>query len=502
MPETRTGYVKKNILWGNISNIVLTVLSFVSRTVFIYVLGAKYLGVSGLFTNILGILSFSELGIGSAINYSLYKPIAEKDNEKIIALMKLYKTAYRIIAVVVATLGVILFPFLEYFVNTDIPMNEIRVFYLIFLFNTVSSYFVTYKTSYVSALQKNYVVTNINTLGQIATYIAQLICIWIIPDYTLYLLVQAVIGLLQKVIMSWYINNKYPILKERGDYKVDEPTKKELVKNVKALVIHKVGEVCVHQTDNIVISVFINTLTVGVMSNYIMLNATIEKFTGIIFNSFTASFGNLIAKENKEKQREIFELYDFMGFWIYGFVFIAFVTLSQPFISLWLGEKMLVDNFTMILYFVCGYLTGQCVVTYNFKVAAGKFNEDKWVAFVQSFVNIVVSITAVKMIGLPGVYVGTIAQRLIVNVVRPITVYKYVLKQSSLIYFRRFLLRGSLVASIAYLMSLLSKVVLVKLTWGSFLLMTILTAILPNVIILLIYGRSDMFKSVIARLRK
>ena len=502
MLETRTGYVKKNILWGNVSNIVLTILAFISRTVFIYVLGAKYLGVSGLFTNILGILSFSELGIGSAINYSLYKPIAENDSKKIIALMKLYKNAYRIIAGIVAVLGLVLFPFLEYLVNTDIPMSEIRVFYLIFLFNTVSSYFVTYKTSYVSALQKNYVVTNIDTLGQIAVYVAQLVCILIVPNYTIYLLVQALIGLLQKIIMTWYINKKYPILKEKGDYKLDEPTKQELVKNTKALLFHKLGGVCVHQTDNIVISVFIDTLTVGIMSNYIMLNATIEKFTGIIFNSFTASFGNLIVKESKEKQREIFELYEFIGFWVYGFVFIAFVTLSQPFISLWLGEAMIIDNLTMILYFVCGYLTGQCTVTFNFKVAAGTFDEDKWVAIIQSVVNIIVSIVAVKMIGLPGVYIGTLAQRLIANIVRPIIVYKYVLEQSSWPYFRRFLLRGGGVAAIAYVMFLISRIILMELTWGRFFGMVVLTAIVPNLIILLVYVRSDIFKGVLARIRK
>lgn len=498
---TRTKYIKKNILWGNISSIVLSIFSFISRTVFIKVLGIKYLGVSGLFSNILGVLSFAQLGIGTAINYSLYKPIAENDDRKIVALMKLYKTAYRIIAMVVAMLGLLVYPFLDIFVNTDIPMDEIRVFYLIFLFNTVSSYFITYKSSYVSALQKNYVVTNINTIGQIVTYIIQLIFVVLTKSYIVYLMIQTVTGLLEKILMTIYLNRRYPILTAKSDYDIDKQTKQELIKNVKALIVHKIAEVSVHQTDNIIISMFIDTVKVGLVSNYTMLNSTIENFTSIIFNSFSASFGNLIAKDNKAKQREVFELYNFMGFWVYGFVFIAFVTLAQPFITLWIGKDMLVDDLTMVLYFISGYLLGQSRTVNVFKVAAGRFNEDKWIALVHALVNIVVSVWGVKTIGLAGVYVGTIAQRLIVLIVRPIVVYKYVLESSCLPYFKTFLLRSGLIALIALMMNWISRMVLNDICWGSFIQLVLLTAILPNIIIFFVYFRSELFKGVIARLR-
>ena len=435
MDTSRTEYVKKNILYGYISTVISSVFSIITRTIFVYVLGAEYLGVSGLFSNVLGVLSFTELGIGSAIVFSLYKPIAENDNEKIKSLISLYKRAYRLIAIVVTMIGLIIIPFLDYLVNTDIPMSEIRVYYIIFLFNTVSSYFVTYKTSYVSALQKEYIVTNTTTIGTIVTNVIQIIFLVAGGNYLSYLLIAAIIGLLQKILTVMYLNKKFPILTENDVKPLDTETKNIIWKNVKALIIHKIGDVSVNQTDNIIISAFVNTTAVGLLSNYTTLNTLVSMFTNRFFSSFTASFGNMLAKESVEKQKKIFDIYDLLGFWIYGFVLIAFVTLSQPFVQLWLGKKLLLDNVTMILYFVSLYLAGMTFIPYNFKVAAGRFNEDKWVAFCQAVVNLVVSIIAIKLIGLPGVFVGTIISRMIVVIVRPYIVYKYVLKQSVLYYY-------------------------------------------------------------------
>ena len=441
MDTSRTEYVKKNILYGYISTVISSVFSIITRTIFVYVLGAEYLGVSGLFSNVLGVLSFTELGIGSAIVFSLYKPIAENDNEKIKSLISLYKRAYRLIAIVVTMIGLIIIPFLDYLVNTDIPMSEIRVYYIIFLFNTVSSYFVTYKTSYVSALQKEYIVTNTTTIGTIVTNVIQIIFLVAGGNYLSYLLIAAIIGLLQKILTVMYLNKKFPILTENDVKPLDTETKNIIWKNVKALIIHKIGDVSVNQTDNIIISAFVNTTAVGLLSNYTTLNTLVSMFTNRFFSSFTASFGNMLAKESVEKQKKIFDIYDLLGFWIYGFVLIAFVTLSQPFVQLWLGKKLLLDNVTMILYFVSLYLAGMTFIPYNFKVAAGRFNEDKWVAFCQAVVNLVVSIIAIKLIGLPGVFVGTIISRMIVVIVRPYIVYKYVLRQSVLYYYIRLTIR-------------------------------------------------------------
>lgn len=502
METSRTGYVKKNIIYGYISTIISSIFSIITRTIFVYLLGAQYLGVSGLFTNVLGVLSFTELGIGSAIIFSLYKPIAENDKEKIKSLLGLYKKAYRVIAFIVTLVGLIIIPFLDYLVNSDIPMNEIRIYYLIFLFNTVSSYFVTYKTSYVSALQKEYVVTNTTTIGTIVTNILQIIFLVVGGNYLSYLLIAAIIGLLQKILTVIYLNKKYPILTEKEVKPLDEVTKKNIWKNVKALIIHKIGDVSVNQTDNIIISAFVNTTAVGLLSNYTTLNTLISTFTNRFFSSFTASFGNLVAKDSVEKQRKIFDIYDLLGFWIYGFVLIAFITLSQPFITIWLGKKLLLDNLTMILYFISLYLAGMTFIPYNFKVAAGRFDEDKWVAFVQAITNLVISIIAIKGMGLPGIFVGTIISRMIVVIVRPHIVYKYVLKQSAIRYYIRLTIRTCIAFAICFLMWQIKNVIFIKVSIWRFVILCILTAIVPNLIFLVTFARSDAFKGILEKIRK
>lgn len=502
METSRTDYVKKNIIYGYISTIISSGFSIVTRTIFVYVLGAQYLGVSGLFSNVLGVLSFTELGIGSAIIFSLYKPIAENDNEKIKSLLALYKKAYRIIAFIVTLIGITIIPFLDYLVNSNIPMNEIRIYYLIFLFNTVSSYFVTYKTSYVSALQKEYIVTNTTTIGTIATNTLQIILLVAGGNYLSYLLIAAIIGLLQKILTVLYLNIKFPILTEKNIKQLDEATKNSIWKNVKALIIHKIGDVSVNQTDNIIISAFVNTTAVGLLSNYTTLNTLISTFTNRFFSSFTASFGNMLAKDSVEKQREIFDIYDLLGFWIYGFVLIAFITLSQPFITIWLGKKLLLDDFTMILYFISLYLAGITFIPYNFKVAAGRFDEDKWVAFVQAITNLVISIIAIKVIGMPGIFVGTIISRMIVVIVRPHIVYKYVLKQSTLKYYIRLTIRTCIAFAICFLMWQIKKFIFVENSIWRFIILCILTVIIPNLIFLIIFVRSEAFKGIIKKMRK
>ena len=494
MENSRTANVKKNIFWSYVSNIGMSIISMISRTLFVYILGAKYLGISGLFTNILGILSFTNLGIGSAIVFALYKPIADNDTEKIKSLMQLYKIAYRIIAVVIAVLGCLLLPFLKYLVNTDIPISEIKIYYILYLTDTVASYFVSYKTSYVTAIQKNYVITNLNTIMSIVTYVVQFTILIFVPNFLLYLINQVGMSILLKFVTVIYLNKKYPILTSKGAKRLDNGTKKGIWKNVRALIIHKIGDAAVNQTDNIIISIFVSTTTVGLISNYIALSTMISTFTNTLFNSFTASIGNLVAKENRVRRKKVFDAYDFASFWVFGFVFISFVTLVQPFMILWLGENLLVDDVTVVLFFFSLYLQGMTFTTYNFKVAAGRFDEDKWIAFIQAVVNLVVSIVFIKLIGLPGVYIGTIAQRLIVVAVRPYIVYKYVFGLKVFEYYKNFLIRLLIIGAICGVMLFLKGIIIHgEVNYFNFALMVVLTCIIPNLILFVLFGRTDEF---------
>lgn len=499
MQESRTRYVKKNIYYGYVCTLLTSILSFVSRSVFIGALGVDYLGISGIFTNVLGILSFSELGIGTAISFSLYKPIAENDREKIKSLMNFYRAAYRVIALIVTVSGVILYPFLKYLVNSPIPLEEINTYYWVFLFNTVSSYFVSYKTSFASAIQKNYIVTIADSVSKLVIEVTQIILLKLGGRYMGFLLVAAGIGLVKNIITVLYLNRKYPVLTEKDRLPLDEDTKKGIWKNVKALIVHKIGDVAVNQTDNLIISTLISTTMVGYISNYVSLHSMVASFTTALFAGSVASIGNMLVKAGKKRWKEVFEVYDLLSFWVFGFVLVAFLTLSQSFITLWVGEALRVDDLTMILFFVSKYLEGLCVITHHFKAAAGRFEEDKWVPFAQAVINLVTSVAAVRLIGLPGVYVGTILQRLLVNYMRPHIVYKCVLQADEKEYFVRFFFRLVLLTAVYVLMRLISRFVLSEVTVIRFALMALLTAVIPNALIVLIYYRTPAFKELMRK---
>lgn len=499
---SRLKYTTKNIFFGYISSIISVLLGFVSRTVFINILSITYLGVNGLFTNVLGVLSFAELGIGTAINYSLYKPVAENDIEKIKSLMNFYKNAYRIIALIVTIVGLVIYPFLNYIVKEPGNIGNIKTYYLIFLFNTVISYFVSYKFSLVNAEQKSYIFSNITTVTSLVTMIIQIFALLLFKSFLVFLIVGAVIGVIQRIFVSIYLNKKYPYLLDKDKRKL---TKEELLpikKNVVALIWHKIGETSVYQTSNIIISTFINVTMVGIISNYNLLITSISGFITIIFNSATASFGNLISTEDTSRQYYIFKVYRFLAFWLYGFSSIAFYILLSPFITLWIGSKYLISDFTLILIILNFYMTGHRICVNNVKSAGGVFEQDKYVGLIQGIVNIGVSIIMVKIIGLPGVFVGTLVQGLISTIVKPIVVYKYMFEIKSNEYFISGI-KYFIAVTFALLICWAIKIfIFYNISFLNFLILMIVVTIIPNSLFFIFFRKTsefEYFKTIIVK---
>ncbi|MGI6174616.1 MAG: polysaccharide biosynthesis C-terminal domain-containing protein [Christensenellales bacterium] len=493
--QNRTAYAAKNILWGYVGNIFSILLAFVTRTVFIYTIGLEFLGVNGLFTNVLGVLSFTELGVGVALNFSLYKPAAQGNREKLKSLMRVYKNAYRLIALVVTVIGVALLPALPYIIKgaEALDQSQIPLYYLIFLFNTVTSYFVTYKYGIVNAEQKGYLLTNIDTACRGIISILQAVVLILFQDFLLYLLVQAAAQLLQKLFTALYIDRKYPYLKEKDVQPLEEEEAKRLKTNVKALVIHKIGDISVHQTDNIVISAFLSVTLTGIVSNYTMLLTTATTLLAILFNALTASLGNLIATESKERQLALFEVYHFLGFLMYGFVTICFIALIQPLMSLWVGAQNRIDTVSMVLMMSNLYLMGQRTTVNNFAAAGGMFNEGKYIALIQAVVNLVLNIVLVQLIGLPGIYIGTVIQGLIANIARPVIMYRVLFKRHAGAYFRSFLKYLLVAGVMCVLMYLLSSQLLKTLTAWRFIGTALLVAGLCAGVLFLLFRKDSSF---------
>lgn len=491
--DSRTINTVRNILWGNIGNFIALLLQFVSRTIFIYTIGITYLGVNGLFINILGVLSFAELGIGTAMNYSLFKPMADRDYEKIKSLMSLYKKAHWLIAFVITVCGLILMPFLHYIAKVGADIKHLHIYYIVFLFNSVTSYFVTYKYSMVYVEQKNYILTNIDSTARCIITVIQAISLLVFKSFLVYLLIQSIVQLVQRLYTLKYINKRYPYLLEKKVQPLDRDEKKIIIDNVKALMIHKLGAISAYQTDSIIISTFINITVVGLISNYYLLISSVTTILSVVFNSFVSSLGNFITTESKIKQHELFDVYHFLGFWLFGFTTICFIVLTQPFIALWIGTDKQIDNISVLLIIMNQYLLGQRITTVNFKTAAGVYKEDQFLSILHVVVNVPVNILLIKIMGLPGLYLGALIVGLMSNIWRPVIVYRVIFNAKATSYFVDSVKYLVVTLITALLLVVLSKYNMIENRIVHFVLNLVITAIIPNIVFYFIFRNSNEF---------
>ncbi|MCH4191051.1 MAG: polysaccharide biosynthesis protein [Butyrivibrio sp.] len=492
---SRIRYTAKNIAFGYMSNIITALLGFVARKVFIMRLSGTLLGVNGFYTGILSALSLAELGIGTALNFSLYKPVAEGDTEKIKSYMALYRKAYRIIAIIVAAIGLCIAPFLQYIIKDpgSNSMTDLTLYYFIFLFNSVSSYFVAYKYSLVNAEQKTYIQTNITTVTKMISVTAQIIVLFITANFYCYLLTDAAIQLLQKFFVSWYLNRKYPYLTEKNITPLTREETGVIVKKTKALMWIKIGDTARLQTDSIIITAFVSVATTGVVDNFTMVISTISNFVNIIFNSALPGFGNLIATESRQKQKQLFKVYRFFAIWIYGYSAVGFVILLSPLITIMYGKEWALAQGIIALIIADYYFKGDRIVLSNFETAAGVFEPEKYIPMIEGAVNLVLSIWLAIRIGLAGVYVGTVVSGLIGNVIKPWIVYKYCFHESTAEYFKDTVKYVLVLALQLAVLLPLGKLVLQNVTIATFLIMFVIITLVFQGIFFLFFSRSPEF---------
>ena len=438
MSRTRNSLM--NITVGIGGQLFQMLIQFLSRSVFIYCLSVEYLGVNGLFTNILTLLSLTELGFGTAIIYNLYEPIAKDDRNRIIKLMNLYKVIYRIVAVVVLLIGLCLVPFLGVLVQNTDALPNIEIIYLVYLLNAVASYCLIYKRSLIEANQKAYICTIYQKIFSVSQYIIQIVILLLTHNYMLYLSMMLFFSIACNVAISIKANNMYPYLKEKNNSLPEKSEIKNIAKNTFALSLHRVGTICVNNTDNILMSTFVSLSTVGLYSNYTLITSSLSQFTSLIFNAFTASIGNLGALESKDKMKSVFKTLNFFGFFVFGFCTTCLFNLFNPFIKLWIGEKYLF-SFSIVVIIVLNYYTGGMrQVTLKFRDALGLFWYDRYKALAEAIVNLILSIWLVQKIGVAGILLGTLFCTVFISSwVEPLILFKYGFESSVKEYFLDYL---------------------------------------------------------------
>lgn len=496
-----------------IINIIISILvtcsslvfGFVGQKIFLRNLGVEYAGLNGLYSNIISMLGIFELGIGNTIAFYLYGPIANDNKEKIKTLMFFYKKTYKVIAIIVFSVGMLLLPFLKFIVKGATIDVNIYVAYFLFLVSTVCSYIMVYKRTLVIADQKNYVVNIIHLMYLLLLNISQIAVLILYKNYYLYLLCRIVCQIFSNVVITIYVNKKYPYIKEKTIAKLEDGERKHIFNGIEALIFHKIGGVVVNSTDNIIISYFLGIITVGLYSNYANIVNAVQTIINNAITSINSSVGNLLTTNNEDNIFSVFNRIRFMNFWISCFASISLLIITKPFIVLWIGERYLLSDIVLIVLVLNLFQTiNRC--TYNvFKNAAGIWVEDWFVPILEATTNIVFSVIFLKKFGLAGVFMGTITSSLVLWLYSyPKFVYKKIFKKSYLKYCKETSIHLIIFMAMVLVSILIGNYIYSQEfgIWIKLLISIFCAIVIPNTAIVLIYHNNSDYIYYIKLMKK
>ncbi|MBP1990377.1 lipopolysaccharide biosynthesis protein [Paenibacillus eucommiae] len=426
-----------NVFVNMLTFIIGMLPSFIITKVFIDTLGIELLGLTSLYTNIIGLLSIVELGIGSAIIYSLYKPFAENDQVKIKGYLNYYSRFYKIIGCVIFISGLFLLPFLNVFIKNDVSLLEAQIYFILFLLNTLLSYLFSYKLCILTVAQEGYKVAIATMLSKLVIAALQIAMFKLYPSIYGYICIQIVVNGVYYLLINIYINNKYKwINKTKG--LIEEKERKSLTKNVKAIFLHKIGGMMVFGIDNLVISSFINLTVVGIFNSYNLVIGAAQGVISSALSGVTASVGNLLAEGNNDAYKVHKRLF-FLSFWVVSFVTISLFNTLEQFVFLWLGKGQIMDHFTIQVLLINFYFMLMRASVERFKEGGGIYHQDRFAPLFEATIKLVASVLLVKAIGLPGVFLGTLISNVgIIFWVKPRMVYKYIFNMRLIDYFKMY----------------------------------------------------------------
>lgn len=435
MEESRTVNSLRNLAMNVFSQFFMTFLRFFSRTMFIRYLTVEYLGVGDLFTNILSVLAMADLGMTSALNYALYKPLLNHDEVRLQEIMRFFKKIYLTIAASVTVLGLALVPFLHLLVNLEEDIPNLTQYYILLLLGVSASYLFVYKSALITASQKEYLVTKIGMYTQTLRIILQIVVLYLYQSYTLYLLIHIVVELLDNLWVSKTANRLYPFLKN-NKAQLAKIHQKEIFKNIRSIVIYRFGGILMNNTTNIFISVMVGTIFVGMYSNYMLIVGTIDLILMMFFSALGASVGNKNATENKEEQEKVFRLLVFVTSWLVGFCTICLNVLLSPFIQLWLGTQYVLPASTVMIICLGFYVSNLLLPIVLYRETTGIFKETKYVYLLTALFNLGLCGLLGNQWEMAGILLAATMARLLTNFwYEPKILYQKYFQKSSRNYF-------------------------------------------------------------------
>ena len=405
----------RNATCGIVGRIVSLGLSFVLRTMMIYTLGSEYLGLNSLFSSILQILNLAELGIGSAIVYSMYRPIVQQDHETICALLNLYRSIYRIIGGVIFAVGLCVMPFIRYFIAGEVQADvNLYVLYFIHLINTTAGYLLfSYRASILVAHQRSDLPAIVHTAVEILKAAVQMFTLLVIRNYYGYVIVLPMASITENIVTAYLAKRYYPQYVCQGS--VSPELKKNIKEKTMALVGVKITSLIYNSVDSVVISSFLGLVVLAQYNNYYYIMQALITIISAAYNSVMAIVGNNIVTQSTEKNYNDYMNLSFLNAWMIGWCTVCLYCLYQPFMLLWVGSELMFDTSVTICFCVYFYVFQLKAVQSTYKDAAGLWKEDLYRSYATNLFNLVSNLILVQVIGVYGILLSTIFALLVVS---------------------------------------------------------------------------------------
>lgn len=494
----------KNLVTSTGSELLVMVLKFITRTIFINILGKEYLGINGLFTNILQMLSLTELGLASAINYQLYKPIAERNEERIRILMKFYKNAYRMIGIIIIGIGLCIIPFLpvlirDYDTLEALGINAVFIF-LLYLIQSASTYlFFAYKSALIRADQKEYKLTIASYGITVISYGTQILILLFWHNFVFYTASLIFFDIIQNVIFAHIVDKNYSFIRKKTSGKLTIREIKSLLRDCYALFIYKINQVVLNATDNIILSSFIGLAVVGEYSNYIMIYNQIKIIMIRCFNAIKASLGNFHAVEKVENEYLLFKAMNLFTIISYGSAAVGTIVVGDSFVATWIGEEYVLGDIFCILLGIEIYILGIRQLMGSYRETMGLFQQGKYRPMASIILNIIFSIALVRPLGLYGVMLGTILSDCMTMIwIDPLVLYRYGFKNYCPL--RNYFIKNSIYLLVLVIAVILSKFLcglFLTVGWGSVILKICISVFITCMLLCMISIRTEELKYII-----
>lgn len=500
--NSRTYNTIVNFIANVLYQIFILIMTFLSRRVFIKSLGVDYLGIGGLFSNLLQILALAELGVGSAISFCMYKEIAVGNKKKLKELNTYFKKIYNRIAMIVLTLGLAFLPFLKYIINVENEIENVEIYYLIFLLNTVFSYFFAYKTTIVSVDQNGYKLKKVDVCTNIISYLLQIFVLLYWKNYLIYLVVQVLSTLLSNYIKSKMAEKWYPFIKDEGE--LEESEKNEVWKNIKSMIFYKFGGVILNGTDNILTSIMVSTTMVGVYSNYTMIYNKIMSFIDLIYSSIQPSLGNLNVSSDTEKKYKTYKMINFISYWLITIATVGIFYIAEDVVIAMSGStNYILDKCILLIGTINFYVKGNMTTNTTYRETTGIFRITKYSMLVCCILNLVLSVILGTNYGLFGILLATVIARLCTNFwYEPFLLYRKIFCHSPIIYFKEYFFRLFVCILIMVTLSPIISLITVNSLYIRIIIKTFICFIFTNIILFVVFIKKEETSFIINKIKE